>query len=123
MLQSVLVGFVRAWVLCSAIVLWTFADDIHSRAVGANPLRLRYYVCDYIQVFVLFCVTYAASVEWNRFLATRSINGGFKLLLSPLFILLLAWVGHRGITPKAGKNLNAIDILVTRRMGTLMRRC
>jgi len=69
-----------------------------------------YFLCEQIQVIVIFSVTYLLSVLWIRALKKWSPSVWLTYALSPFLLAVLAIMGQGGITPKAGQIKNAGEI-------------
>ena len=105
--RNILLGFIFAFLLSNLPYLLEFFSGclgVPKLTMGARPY---YFVCDYIQIFVLFSLAYLLSVLWIWFLSKRVKSYFLQYLLCPLVLVLLFVLADTGITPKVGKNLNS----------------
>lgn len=69
-----------------------------------------YFLCERIQVIVIFSVTYFLSALWILALKKWSPSVWLTYALSPFFLAVLVIRGQGGMTPKAGQIKNAGEI-------------
>ena len=102
-LSRILIGFAICW-LCavSYFMILSVGIGYFDQKYRASQL---FYLCDYLQVAVLFAVADAASIAWIGKLAAGRSGLAVRLLLSPIFLVLLAVFAKDGITPKAGREV------------------
>lgn len=107
-LSRVLIGFGICWVCASGYFIALSMGMAHFEP--KYRAALLFHLCDYVQVWVLFAIAYGASIAWIGKLGAGKRSLALKLLLSPIFLVLLSIVGKDGITPKAGREVAGNEI-------------
>lgn len=105
--RFVMTGYV-AMFLCAN--LYFIVGGVALLLLGVDDLHLNYFICDYVQVFVLISLTYLLSYFLIVALSSSNLRLGAKCLLSPIFFVIFVMVGSTGITPKAGQILQSYQI-------------
>lgn len=111
-IKRILLGFLFAFLMVhlASIVEFLYFTFRNFSHIGSGDTKSDYFVCDYIQLILLFSIVFALSYFWIHFLNKTKISIFFKFLFCPIVILVFGLIASSGITPKAGKIMQGYQI-------------